>query len=377
MIVDATAAARRADPERAREWLADQRVFISSAMVDTASERARVAARVEEAGARALWFEEFGRDADPEEAYLAEVDLATIYVGILKELYGRQLPSGFSATEAEYERAREGGKRVVVYAAADAPTREGHLNRFIERLRTFIVTESYADVDDLVRRAGRRLQELADEAISPWVKLDDFVFRADEIEDAGTTITVRARASDEIAHRLEALRDQGYGRRRVRFVYGDRVREGELSAMRRTVRAGGATEITIELTQMRQPQSSAMRAGTSGKSADDLVELAMRALFLGEPIPDQIRMMGLAETGINTDDLRDAFQLSNEIAPAVARLVVADGLVCSGRAQRLTAFDLGPRVADRRRVAVEWEEPRAYTNVEPQRRSIDGGWALA
>jgi hypothetical protein len=244
-------------------------------------------------------------------------------------------------------------------------------------VRTFVVTESYADIDDLVRRVGRRLHELSDEAVSPWVKLDDFVFRADEIEDAGSTITVRARANDEIAHRLEVLGVQGYGRQRIRFVYADRVREGELSALRRTVRSGGATEITIELTRVRVPQSNAMRAGTSGLSADDLVELALRALFLAEAIPDQIAMMGLAETNINAEDLRQTFLLSNEIAPAVARLVVADGLVGGGHAQRVTAFDLGPRVGDRRRVAMEWEEERAYTNVEAQRRSFEGEWTLS
>jgi 2,4-dienoyl-CoA reductase-like NADH-dependent reductase (Old Yellow Enzyme family) len=65
MIIDLTAAARRADAERAREWLANQRVFISSAMGDTNEERQHVAAGIEELGARALWFEEFGRDADP------------------------------------------------------------------------------------------------------------------------------------------------------------------------------------------------------------------------------------------------------------------------------------------------------------------------
>jgi hypothetical protein len=374
VIVDTTAAARRADPERAREWLANQRAFISSAMADTAEERQRVAAAIEELGVRPLWFEEFGRDADPAEAYLAEVDLSTIYLAILKELYGRQLPSGFSATETEYERAREGGKRVAVYIAAGALGREGHLNRFIDRVRTFVVTENYADADDLVRRVQRRLQELGDEAVSPWVKLDELIFRADEIEDAGATITIRARASDEIAHRLEQIRDESYGRQPVRFVY-DRVREGELRGLHRTVRSGGTTEITIELAQAGAPQTNAMRAGTSGQSADELVELAMRALFLGEHIPEQIAMMGLAETGIDADDLRQAFELSNEIAPAVARLVVADGHVGSGRAHRLTALELGPRVGDGRRVAIEWEEPRAQTNVEPRRRSLEGRWS--
>jgi hypothetical protein len=133
VIIDPAAAARRPDPERAREWLAEQRVFISSAMGDTAAERRAVAAAVEAEGASPIWFEELGRDADPEEAYLAGVDGSTIYIGILNEQYGRLLPSGFSATETEYLRAREGGKRVAVYTAAEAAGREGHLHRFIER----------------------------------------------------------------------------------------------------------------------------------------------------------------------------------------------------------------------------------------------------
>jgi uncharacterized protein DUF4062 len=377
VIIDTTAAARRADPERARQWLTDQRVFISSAMDDTAEERLRVVAAVEEEGARPLWFEEFGRDADPEEAYLSEVDLSTIYVGILNELYGRLLSTGFSATEAEYERARNAGKRVAVYTAASAPGREGHLNRFIDRVRTFVVTENYADVEDLVRRVRRRLRELADEAVAPWIKLGDLVFRADEIDDAGDSVTVRARTSDEIAYRLETIRDQQYGRSRLRFVYRARVVEGDLSGFRRTIRAGGVDEITIELTQVSAPRGDAMRAGTSGHSADDLVERGMRALFLGEPLPEQFGMVGfMAETGINADELREAFALSNEIAPAVARLVVADGLVGSGHARRVTSFELGPRVGDRRRVAVEWEVPQPLGN-EPARRSLEGEWTLA
>ena len=85
MIIDTAAAARRAEGERLADWLEEQRVFISSAMNDTAAEREAVAELVTELGARAVRFEEFGRDADPEEAYLSEVDSSTIYVGILNE----------------------------------------------------------------------------------------------------------------------------------------------------------------------------------------------------------------------------------------------------------------------------------------------------
>jgi hypothetical protein len=89
-----------------RDWLGAQRVFISSAMADTANERRAVAAAIEDEGARAVWFEEFGRDADAEEAYLTEVDSSTTYVAILNQIYGRQnAATGYSATEAEYHRA--------------------------------------------------------------------------------------------------------------------------------------------------------------------------------------------------------------------------------------------------------------------------------
>lgn len=375
MIIDATAAARHADPERVREWLAEQRVFISSVMGDTAAERRSVAGVIEKLGARPVWFEEFGRDADAEEAYLTEVDASTIYIGILNELYGRpNPPEGDSATEMEYRRAREGGKRVNVYVAA-APAREGALTRFIERVRFFITTEGYSDPTDLARRVRRRLEELAAEALSPWVKLGDYVFRADEIVDAGGTLAIRARVSEDIAHELETRRDRRYGRERLRFVSRTRVADGELAGVERTTRAAGAEELTITLGNVQPPQGDGMRAGTSGHSADELVELGIRALFLGAPIPDQIGMLGfMTNSGINEDDLRQSYYLPNEFAEAVVRLVTADGLVGSGNARRVVSLSLGPRNGQTRRIALEWEDPRTYTNVEPARRIVEGEW---
>lgn len=376
MIIDSTAAARRADPARAQEWLANQRVFISSAMADTTPERRAVADVVDEAGARPIWFEEFGRDADAEEAYLTEVDSSTVYLAILNELYGRpNPPDGDSATEMEYRRAREGGKRINVFVASEAPEREGALARFIERIRFFVTTEDYRDTDDLARRVTRRLNDLAAEALSPWVKLGDYVFRADEVVDTGSAITIRARTSDEIAYQLQTLGSQSYGRQPLRFVSRNRVADADLTSVQRTTRAGGADELTIELSSVRQPQGNAMRASTGGYSADDLVELGMRSLFLGEAIPSQIGILGfMADTAINPDDLRQAFELPNEFAEAITRLVVADGLVSSGNASRVLDLSLGPRTAGSRRLALEWEGPQTYANAQPDRRVLEGDW---
>jgi hypothetical protein len=377
MIIDTTAAARRADDQRVRDWQSDQRVFISSALADTGPERRAVAETVAELGATPVWFEEFGRDGDAEEAYLTEVDTSTAYVGILNEIYGRpNPPDGDSAAEIEYRRARSNGIRVNVYTAGEAPGREGALNRFIDRVRFFTTTENYSDSADLARRLARRLEQLASEALSPWIKLGDYVFRADEIVDQGAMISVRARVSDEIAYQLESMRDNRFGNRRIRFVSRNRVADAEIGGVRRTTRAVGSEELDIELQRVRAPQGDAMmRAGTSGLSADELVQVGLRHLFLGEDLPEQIGILGfMTDTGISVDDLRQAFDLSNEFAEAVVRLVTADGLVGSAHARRIVSLSLGPRVSGARRFALEWEAAQVYSNAAPQRYTVEGNW---
>ena len=201
------------------------------------------------------------------------------------------------------------------------------------------------------------------------------MFRADEIVDAGNTVTIRARVSEDIAKQLEALRDRRYGRERLRFVSRSRVADGELAGVQPTIRTGGTEELTIELTNVQPPQVNPMRAGTGGYGPDELVELGVRALLLGEPIPDQVGILGfMTEPGIDIDDLRQAFDLPNEFAEAADRLVVADGLIGSGNSRRVVSLALGPRTGQSRRLVLEWEDRRNYVNVEPARRRVDGEW---
>jgi uncharacterized protein DUF4062 len=379
VIIDGNAAALQPEEAAARAWIRNQRVFISSAMGDTGEGRRAVAEAVAAEGGQPVWFEEFGRDASPDEAYMAEVDSATIYFAILNELYGRQMPpEGFSATELEYMRARERGKRVNVWVAENAPAREGHLSRFInERLRVFITTESFSDTADLARRVRRRLTELAAEDLSPWVKVDELVFRADEIDDRGSSLAIRARLDSELLHRLETIRDEQYSRTRHRLAYGDRVVEGELAGLQRRTRAGGSSEVTLEFAQVAPPQSDRLRAGAGGISSEEQVEVGLRHQLFGEPLPEALGPLGfMAASGIDDGDLRQAFEFPNEYAEAVTRLVISDGLLGSGNAGRIVEFRLGPRLASTRRLRLEWEDARRYTNVEPSRRVIEGEWRL-
>ena len=89
-----------------------KRVFISSVMAELGEERAAAANGVRSLGAKPVMFEEFGgRDADPLDAYLGEVETSQICVGILGQSYGRPLPTRFSATHTEFRHAEQQGLR--------------------------------------------------------------------------------------------------------------------------------------------------------------------------------------------------------------------------------------------------------------------------
>ena len=145
LLIDRAAAAELPSADAVREWAREKRAFISSVMTELAEERQAVAAGVRAVGLRAVLFEEFGgRDADPEEAYLAEVEGSDIYIGILGRRYGKPLRSRFSATHAEYLHAEKHALRMAVWTAA-AADREGHEQSFLDEVRTFHVVPEFRD----------------------------------------------------------------------------------------------------------------------------------------------------------------------------------------------------------------------------------------
>ena len=106
LLIDRAAAAEIPLEEAIREFGPGKRSS-SSAMTDTAQERGTAALGIRSVGASAVLFEEFGgRDADPENAYLGEIETADIYLGILGRKYGKPLShTVFSATHSEYRHA--------------------------------------------------------------------------------------------------------------------------------------------------------------------------------------------------------------------------------------------------------------------------------
>ena len=142
LLIDRAAAAHVPQDSDVREWALDKRVFISSVMAELGEERAAAANGVRSLGARPVMFEEFGgRDADPLDAYLGEVETSQIYVGILGQSYGRPLPTRFSATHTEFRHAEQQGLRMAVWALAtqhrEEPRRKGKV-QLIDARRFYV-----------------------------------------------------------------------------------------------------------------------------------------------------------------------------------------------------------------------------------------------
>ena len=154
LLIDRAAAAEVPREDSVREWARDKRAFISSVMEELREERMAAADSVGSLGARPVMFEDFGgRDADPVDAYLGEVETSQIYVGILGQRYGRPLGTRFSATHTEFRHAEQQGLRVAAWAL-DTQEREGPQQAFLDEVRTFHVVPAFGSPADLRRQVS-------------------------------------------------------------------------------------------------------------------------------------------------------------------------------------------------------------------------------
>ena len=171
LLIDRAAAAEVPSDDAIRGWARDKHVFISSVMEELAEERAAAAEGVRSLGARPIMFENFGgRDADPLNAYLGEVETSQIYVGILGRRYGRPLPTRFSATHTEFRHAELQGLRIAAWTL-DTEQREGPQQAFLDEIRAFHVVPASRSAVDLRGRVSDRLRDIAAEDLAPWTKL--------------------------------------------------------------------------------------------------------------------------------------------------------------------------------------------------------------
>lgn len=369
-LIDVAAAAFPLPNADLLAFLSDQRVFISSTMVDLKEERSRVAGTVAELGATPIWFEEFGgRDDDPEAAYLSEVRSSTIYVGLLGKHYGKFLPSRFSAIQEEYREAETSGLRISVWTIASGDW-DGDQERFVQEVRTFHTTGSFGSSDDLARSVKQRLLEIASQELSPWCNLGRVVFRARHIRIEATGIEVVAHVQGaRVADALEAMRPDGWQSGPHQFTDPSR----SISVLVRDVGAFTTSARGRELTILLDPvdgnpdvfSDMSYSIGDKHFTADDLTEAALREHLFAEPNP--------AGSFISLPNPLVALPsgLSEEILRPIMRLLFTEALVGSGRASRLVKMQIGVPIRGVRQFSLEWEGSTRLGHAA-ERRTIQG-----
>jgi Domain of unknown function (DUF4062) len=378
LLIDRAAAADLPSVQALAEWASDKRVFISGVMSELIAERNAAANAIRAVGAHPVMFEEFGgRDADPEQAYLAELESSDIYLGILGRRYGKPLKSKFSATHTEYLHAEKHGLRIAIWAIA-SDDREGHEEAFLNEVRTFYVAQQVQSVADLERQIRERITSIAAEDLAPWCKLRNIVFRATKVTNRGNEIEVAARVrNDEVAHNLEQLRpDRLSNGEEGRFTWQGRSKQVKVRSVETTTTSARSVLIRMILDVVPSPQSSMIEVSFAGMSRTDLTESALRSALFGERNPLLRDHLGfLSEMADPFESLRE-HPVSEETLRPIAELMLTDELVGSGRAERIASFRLGVETRGHRKCEVTWQIRRRFANEKDEIRKIEGSVEL-
>lgn len=347
LIVDRTTSIQHPSEEQVRRWAGGKRVFVSSTMDDLRDERTAATDAIENVGAEPVLFERFGaRPEDSRQAYKAEVRRSDIYLGILSGSYGVKQPSGYSATHAEYEEAKKHHKELLLFLDDTVPSseRDGHLNRWIQELYQQHVLAKYETVDDLKRRIRTSLRLLAQREITPWVKLGNLIFQATRIDKTTSgqqqeVAVTTASQNQKVLSRLRKMAEgQSFRRSSVQLIFRTTCQSVEVEALNETVDPLGRDSVTIQCrsgnasqrTPGESPSSLRWLGGgmhTGGKKYEqrELIELALKAVIFGEPLPDAVSGFVQSEP-IDLEDLYADFGDEPNVLAEVARLLIVEAI---------------------------------------------------
>lgn len=360
LTIDRSGTASRPDPATLAAWAGDQRVFLSSVMGHLAELRHALAMTITEIGAEPVWFENFGgRDDDAEVAYLGEVASSTIYLDILGREYGRlDRARRLSATHAEYREAERLGLPVTVWVRDQADMNADQFN-FLSEVRLFHTTGNFTDAEDLARNARRRFDEMAAEAVSPWAKLGEVVFRTKKIVDNGATITIHGSVHDgRVVAALEAMRPNTFHNQEVRVTWAGRSTAVRVAQVQTTTTASRVSQMELILERVESrgsgsfPMTASFSAGGKSYTSDDLAVLDLRHMLFREEKPQGLLSLG--------GSIRDFAQdlptgpIPTALYEAVFALLTTEALVESGRALRVHKAQVSPVGPDGRRVRLAW-----------------------
>ena len=267
---------------------------------------------------------------------------------------------------AEYNEAIKAGLRISVWATT--AEMDGRQRDFLNEVRTFHTTGRYSSPDELREALKRRLTEVAAAEHSPWCKVGHVLFRARRYSDDGTRIIVEASVrDDDIVAELERLRPgDWHGRQQSRITCARRTHEVEINSVVVEATAGRSRLVRIEATKARETPTGMRLIDVSyaDRSPEDLTELALQVALFGEPNPLG-HMASMAEMD-NPIPAIAQIGLDEDSFAGAAEVLLVEALVGSGRAERITALQIGPARSGRP-LRLEWEAPRRFSNLSSQK----------
>ncbi len=250
---------------------------------------------------------------------------------------------------------------------------DGRQRDFLNEVRTFHTTGRYSSPDELREALKRRLTEVAAAEHSPWCKVGHVLFRARRYSDDGTRIIVEASVRDDgIVAELERLRPgDWHGRQESRITCARRTHAVEINSVVVEATAGRSRLVRIQATKARETPAGMRLIDVSyaDRSPEDLTGLALQVALFGEPNP--LGHMAFMAEMDNPIPAIAQIGLDEDSFVGAAEVLLVESLVGSGRAERITALQIGPARSGRP-LRLEWEAPRRFSNVEPERRQIEG-----
>lgn len=378
LVIDSASAARRLNSDEFNTWARDRKIFVSSVMEEFEHERRELAAALRDLGMQPIIFEALGgQDDDAEAAFLAGVDQSDVYLGIIGDRYGTMQPGGRSATHAEYLRAKSRGKRISVWSKEPSPERQGNEVDFLTEVQLFQTTGRFDSSARLVAGVQSRIEEIAADDESPWVKLGECIFRGSRIRIAANQVTISATVRDtEVARRLLAFGPNEWGQPQQTFLTtsfnSGAARINEV-AVENTSTSASAFEITAEVA-WGTATGPPMMPGTGGYSAEDLVKIGIESGLLVANLPADLQNNFLGQMIDLSDPLCELLGLDipeGAFGP-IARLLVVERLVGGGFASHIDEFALGPPNTGVRQVRLVYTDAQRYSNAAPVKRTIEG-----
>jgi hypothetical protein len=217
------------------------------------------------------------------------------------------------------------------------------------------------------------LRAIAAEALAPWVKVGNTVFRASTVHDDGRNITVVARVRDDgVAASLLGRRPEvDYGRNsETRITWPGGTSPVQVRTVAWEMTSSRARVLTLTAERKSENRSNLLELSLNGMTPDDLTQLAARVVLLGEPNP--LDRMSFMVNGTNPLQALEGVRLPEDSVEPVGRLLVTELLVGERGVGHLTSFRLGPQRSGQRRLRLSWMPRRRYVNAEPIERLIEG-----